>query len=86
MTVNKNAEIGDRELQRYLNGVTENKVTNLSPSEVDEAIKCHHICRKNEPAMPWVKTMFKLRDRKSSSTVQVSAGACRCVVCIGGEP
>ena len=70
MTVNKNAEVGDCELQRYLNAVTENKVTNPSPLEVDEAIKCHHICRENEPAVPWVKTIFKLKDRKSS---------CRCL-------
>ena len=62
------------------------QVTNPSPLEGDEAIKCHHICRKNELAAPWVKTIFKLRDRKSSCTVQVSAGACRCVVCSGGEP
>ena len=72
MTVNKNAEVGDRELQRsrYLNGVTENKVTNPSPSEVDEAIKCHHICRENEPAVPWVQTILRLRDMKSN---------CRCL-------
>ena len=48
--------------------------------EGDEAIKCHHICRKNEPAAPWVKTIFKLRDRKSSCTVQVSAGVSYVVV------